>query len=207
MSSTFTLFPNLPTELQIKIWRHALPGPRIIQLHYLNGTFSFHGARPPTVLHACRTSREVALSVFEPAFTRDGQRAPIYIDLAHDTLYLAAQLAMCKRTADSFPDFKKIARSLAVEVSSEKDLEKAVVDIWPPSLDEAVVDICSSGLNNLNEIILIVEHKEGVFESKNTERVRFKPESRNPFKWWKGTIEQMQHLKGCTVRVMGANML
>ena len=185
----------------------ALPSPRIIQLHYLNGSFSFRGARPPPLLHTCQTSREVALSVFEPAFTRDGQRTPVYIDLAHDTLYLAADPEMCKRTAGFFPDFKEKIRSLAVEISSREDLKKAIANNWPPSLDEAVVDICSSGLNNLNEIILIVEHKEGVFESKNAERVRFRPETRNSFKWWKGSIEKMQYLKGCTVRVVEAKIV
>jgi hypothetical protein len=204
---TFTLFSDLPTELQIKIWRHALPGPRIIQLHYLNGTFSFHGACPPPLLHTCRISREVALSIFEPAFTRDGQRVPIYIDLAHDTLYLAADLEMCERTAGFFRDFKENVRSLAVEISSEEDLEKAIVDIWPLSLEKAVVDICSSGLDNLNEIMLIVGHEEGVFESKYAERVRFEPKTRDSFTCWKGSIEKMQHLKGCTVRVMEAKIV
>lgn len=28
----FTLFPYLPTELRIKIWEHALPGPRVVYL-------------------------------------------------------------------------------------------------------------------------------------------------------------------------------
>jgi hypothetical protein len=120
---------------------------------------------------------------------------PVYIDLAHDTLYLAADLEMCKRTAGFFPDFKENVRSLAVEISSEEDLEKAIVDIWPLSLD------------NLNEIILIVGHEEGVFESKYAERVRFKPETRDPFMWWKGSIEKMQRLKGCTVRVMEAKIV
>ena len=132
---------------------------------------------------------------------------PVYIDLAHDTLYLAADLEMCKRTAGFFPDFKENVRSLAVEISSEEDLEKAIVDIWPLSLENAVVDICSSGLDNLNEIILIVGHEEGVFESKYAERVRFKPETRDPFMWWKGSIEKMQRLKGCTVRVMEAKIV
>lgn len=29
---SFTLFPELPTELRLKIWGHALPGPRIIRI-------------------------------------------------------------------------------------------------------------------------------------------------------------------------------
>jgi 2EXR family len=31
----FTLFPCLPIELRIKIWRHALPGPRIIEFYQI----------------------------------------------------------------------------------------------------------------------------------------------------------------------------
>lgn len=205
--STFTLFPNLPTELQDKIWRGALPGPRIIQLHYLNGRFSFRGARPPPVLHACRASREVALSVFEPAFTRDGQRVPVYIDLAHDTLYLAADPEMCRRAASVFADFKEKIRSLAVEISPEEDLKKAAAHIWPLDLEKAVIDIWSSGLNNLDEIILIVGHGEGIFKLEFAERVRFKPGTRgDSFYSWTGPLQILPSLKGCTVRVVEAQL-
>jgi len=31
---SFPLFPTLPTELRQKIWHHALPGPRIIEIEY-----------------------------------------------------------------------------------------------------------------------------------------------------------------------------
>src|SRR4051794_7612788 len=75
---------GLPTELQIKIWHYTLPAPRIIQLHNLNGSFSFRGACPPPALHTCQLSREVALSVLEPTFTRNNELLPVYIDLAHD---------------------------------------------------------------------------------------------------------------------------
>lgn len=131
---------------------------------------------------------------------------PVYIDLAHDTLYLAADAEMCKCTADFFPDFKKI-QSLAVEISSEEDLEKAIAEIWPLGLERAVVDICSSGLDNLNEIVLIVGHDEGVFEPKYAEGVTFKPETRDSFDWWKGSIEKMHLLRGCTVRVVKAKIV
>jgi hypothetical protein len=30
---TFTLFPKLPTELQLKIWKYALPIPGIMQVY------------------------------------------------------------------------------------------------------------------------------------------------------------------------------
>jgi hypothetical protein len=177
---TFTLFPNVPAELQIKIWRCALPGPRIIQLHYLNGSFSFHGARPPPALHTCRTSREAALSVFEPAFTRNNKLAPIYIDLAHDTLHLATEPGMFAHTAGSFPDIKKKIQSLAVEISSNEDLETVLFDIK------------RSSPSNLREIILVVGHTERLLEFKCAEQVRFsEPDasSRLPWQTWKGWTE------------------
>jgi hypothetical protein len=30
--TAFTLFPELPTELQLKIWEHAIPGPRVMKI-------------------------------------------------------------------------------------------------------------------------------------------------------------------------------
>ena len=105
----------------------------------------------------------------------------VYIDLAHDTLYLAADPEICKPTAGFFSDFKEKIWSLTVKILSEKDLKKAIVCIWPLDLKRAVVDICTFGLDNLNKIILIIRHKKGVFKSKYTERVRFKPETRDSF--------------------------
>jgi hypothetical protein len=190
----FTPFPNLPTELQIKIWRCALPSPRIIQLYYLHGAFSFHGARPPPVLHTCRTSREVALTVFEPAFARNAK--PIYFDFAHDTLHLADGPGMCKTTAGLYPDIKEKIQSLAVEISSQEDLKKSTLDIG------------LSYLSNLREIIFVVGHKEMVAEFMYPERVRFS-EPEKPFLWqrWKGWMEYMHLFKGCIVRVVEAKIV
>ncbi|KAF4633265.1 hypothetical protein G7Y89_g4848 [Cudoniella acicularis] len=44
----FTLFPDLSAELQLKIWRHCLPGPRVIEL------FRIH-----SVLGACKDAEEI----------------------------------------------------------------------------------------------------------------------------------------------------
>ncbi|CZR69133.1 uncharacterized protein PAC_19033 [Phialocephala subalpina] len=169
---TFTFFPTLPTELQIKIWRYTLLGPRIIQLQYSKGSSSFHSARPPPALYTYRTSREVALSVFEPAFTRNDQLGPIYIDFAHDTLHLATNFEMCKHMASLYPDFKEKIQSLAVEISKKEDLEKQTVDIG------------LSHLSNLREIIFVVRHAEKLLEFKYAECVRFsKPKAIKPFLW------------------------
>ncbi|KAF4625329.1 hypothetical protein G7Y89_g12840 [Cudoniella acicularis] len=64
-----------------------------------------------------------------------------------------------KHTAGSFPDIKKI-QSLAVEISSDKDLETVLVDIKPLSP-------C-----NLREIILVIGHEEPLVEFKCVEHSR-----------------------------------
>jgi hypothetical protein len=65
-------------------------------------------ACPPPALHTCSTFWEVALSVFQPTFTRNDQLALIYINLAHDTLHPAINPKMCKHTADHYLDIKEI---------------------------------------------------------------------------------------------------
>ena len=97
---TFTLFPNLPTELRIKIWQYSLLGPRIIEAAYLpEPFFSFNGAHPPPVFQACRESRDVALSVYKPLFESAVGKdhihntiktlPHIYINPTHDTIYIS----------------------------------------------------------------------------------------------------------------------
>jgi hypothetical protein len=34
----FTLFPKLPLAMQLKVWKHAVPGPRVVGLSFLNKT-------------------------------------------------------------------------------------------------------------------------------------------------------------------------
>ncbi|KAF4636850.1 hypothetical protein G7Y89_g1224 [Cudoniella acicularis] len=65
----FTLFPELPPELQLKIWKMALKEGRIIEVR----TFQVRGypkhSRPitpqPPLLHTCHDSRKEALKVYQ----------------------------------------------------------------------------------------------------------------------------------------------
>lgn len=96
---TFTLFRNLPPELQLKIWHYSLPGPRIIEVAYRGDLDCFfNGARPPPVFQACQDSREVALSIYKPlsAILQDWPLGnplktlpPIYFNLVHDIIYIS----------------------------------------------------------------------------------------------------------------------
>lgn len=104
---------------------------------------------------------------------------------------------MCKHTASVYSDIKEKIQSLAVEISSEKDLE------------DSVVDIKLSHLNKIREIIFVVRYTEAslekLLEFKYPEYVRFsEPEATAPFPWkrWNGWMELV--FKVCVVRVVEA---
>ena len=42
----FTLFPELPAELRLKIWDFALPGPNVITVELDDSNWAIRGARP-----------------------------------------------------------------------------------------------------------------------------------------------------------------
>lgn len=159
---TFTLFPGLPPELRIKIWYHSLPGPRIIEAAcdpQGPSSFSFNGAHPPSVLRACRESRDTALSVYKPLFESDirrnyllGNRSKtlplIYINPAHDTIYVSTPYDSDRRRliypefAQRYPDVTS-AQSIAVDFSNSRDISTILTSI------------IRSHPNGLKEIVLV----------------------------------------------------
>jgi hypothetical protein len=102
--ATFHLFPTLPTEIRLKIWRHALP-PRIIEIRFRGlpncvgnsyGSLEPHfTSRIPRPLHVCRESRTEALRHYELNFGLDTSSlmdtnrecAGIYVDFEKDILF------------------------------------------------------------------------------------------------------------------------
>ncbi|KAG0646718.1 hypothetical protein D0Z07_6188 [Hyphodiscus hymeniophilus] len=66
MFQTFEFFPYLPPTVRVKIWRFALPGPRVIEIRYANKQHEFR-APIPIILHVNRESRAVALLDYEIA--------------------------------------------------------------------------------------------------------------------------------------------
>jgi hypothetical protein len=199
---TFTLFPNLLTELQIKIWEYALPGPRTIRVHYYDGSFSF-GARPPAALYTCRTSREVAGAVFKCAFPLDDKNKnlpPIYTDLVYDTIYLTAssdRFFAFQAFTRSFPDIAKI-QSLAVE----------------PSLSDITLllsDIILS-FSCPREIVLVVGYPSQIYMFPFPEHIKFsEPEGVPWLSWpiWKDMDASLKRAAShdCVVRVMEAKIV
>jgi hypothetical protein len=94
----FTLFPKLPTEIQLKIWKLAMPGPRLIKIGHRpqfatrpSGSVDMFYQKsqkiPTPLLHTCRETRAMVLKTIKPRF-RLSSRHPIYFDFEKDTLFL-----------------------------------------------------------------------------------------------------------------------
>jgi hypothetical protein len=93
----FHLFPNLPMELQIDIWKYALTVPQIIRIKSLPRNIQeSENTRPrcvteayqvPPLLHACRHSRDTALQFYRLLFARRLLH-PVYLNPRLDELML-----------------------------------------------------------------------------------------------------------------------
>jgi 2EXR family len=146
---TFTLFSELPLELQQKIWRHTLPGPRIVELCKIQtvdpkGPFDDqfvtslsldkYGTvcKLPIALRVCQVSRGEALRVYDGLYLRNKSALVTYINAELDTIFLTS---MSHDYADNrFQDrflfqFKECnqlqkIRSLAVDVVFWRELRR-----------------------------------------------------------------------------------
>jgi hypothetical protein len=109
----FTLFPRVAAELQVEIWKYAIPGPRVInlkthvpdwlmdepetypddydwaadQIAAVQALEFSTDTKPCNLLGACVTSREVILGVYQSVVASRGG-SKIRFDGANDTILL-----------------------------------------------------------------------------------------------------------------------
>ncbi|TGO35141.1 hypothetical protein BHYA_0169g00210 [Botrytis hyacinthi] len=88
--TTFSLFPFLPKELRVKIWKFAACHPRIVHLTYDHPTESLVSLSPiPALLSTCGEARDELLPLFKQlALPPSACGARIYVDLDVDTVYI-----------------------------------------------------------------------------------------------------------------------
>jgi hypothetical protein len=93
----FQLFPELPAELRIKIWRIALSTPREVEIkceklprsHEERNAAWFASTTPiPVLLHVCQESRFEALSTYTKAFRTCDSPRYTYVSFERDTIKL-----------------------------------------------------------------------------------------------------------------------
>jgi hypothetical protein len=95
---TFTLFPQLPYEIRLKIWRFAIPGPRVVPLHFelrdvtsdgkpISKFSPWRSSDPvPVVLHICHDARAEALKSLGRAFGTHFHEPQVYVNFDIDTI-------------------------------------------------------------------------------------------------------------------------
>jgi hypothetical protein len=96
--SSFHLFPQLPSELRLKVWNLALSVPRVVsvtcQRERPHGTRRFvksflSKTGVPPILHACRESRLEGFLTYKPMFKTDSSPNYTYISFENDTITCA----------------------------------------------------------------------------------------------------------------------
>jgi hypothetical protein len=105
VATTFHPFPHLPKELQLKIWKIMIPGPRIIELKPQTITMALDDesevtydrcvsqASHPVLLHICHDSRYLAKKIYQRCFEEE-LKWPVYMDPSRDILLLPDTLAL-----------------------------------------------------------------------------------------------------------------
>jgi hypothetical protein len=87
-SPTFPLFGSLPSELRIKIWKHAFPKPRIVHVRYNRAVQQYTSkSRPPALLYVCVESRSLFLSTYTNLILSPRHESAVFIDFERDTLF------------------------------------------------------------------------------------------------------------------------
>jgi hypothetical protein len=90
--SDFAKFPELPTELRLKIWSYTAMAPRLLELQYCivdRKFFSFQ--RLPAILHTSRESRSVGLCFYHLSFGTDKHPPCTYFNATNDIIYFGAE--------------------------------------------------------------------------------------------------------------------
>lgn len=90
--SKFTKFPELPTELRLKIWGYAAMTQRLLELQYCivdRKFFSFQ--RLPAILHTSQESRSVGLCYYHLSFGTDKHPPGTYFNSNDDIVYFGAE--------------------------------------------------------------------------------------------------------------------
>jgi 2EXR family len=119
--TAFTLFPELPPELRLIIWKMSIPGPRIVEVRCENPSWNCFNNQSvlPGSFSANRESRAATLKkdnlAFAPLF-----RQPVYFNFAIDTLYfpnypsLAGFIKLYKSNVPRAADKKNKIRCIIV---------------------------------------------------------------------------------------------
>jgi hypothetical protein len=149
----FILFPSLPAELRLEIWRHSCH-ERVVDVTYIAEMDKcLTTAPPPSVLHTCRESRAEALRLYSPFFGTKSHPSTIFFNPGSDVLYLPRPPLM--GYDDSF-------RTLAELVPTAMSVIHLAIDYIDPA-DQKPWEVYNTyvllqSLPNVGEALLILNN-------------------------------------------------
>lgn len=150
----FRVFVSLPQELQDSIWQQAIDSiaPRTVQLSItIPNPPAYSGTNIPNVLHACQTSRRLALRRWQLSFALPHIKRALFFDFTADILWLDAgdeapyggTLLISVLSEAERKQVRRIALSLErYTIGSQAFIDKAVEKLhYIPSLSEIIVPV------------------------------------------------------------------
>src|SRR5436309_3339408 len=88
LSPVFTVFSSLPSELRIKIWRCAFPGPRVVPVRFQRSSNQYtSNSAPPSLLHVCSESRSLFLSAYTKLILSPKYDSAVFVNFKIDTIF------------------------------------------------------------------------------------------------------------------------
>lgn len=209
---SFSLFPMLPVELRLKIWKLALPGPRIVEVYldrvvpdldrsYYHEDILRVNTPPPALMHVNWESRSIALEKYwlrlgnaevKDDFTR--------IDPAEDTIFIPWPILDCGEifidrlingTAWS-EEARNAVRSMAVDERTWRELSGPSNFIYFENLEKYTLvahesyDICWEGWRKPNTDLCFVDldDEEEIEELHCNVESRMRDENRDYNRQW-----------------------
>ncbi|KAI1437210.1 hypothetical protein GGR50DRAFT_120135 [Xylaria sp. CBS 124048] len=123
--ASFVLFPLLPTELRLQIWRLSCH-PRVVEVIYdQEHDRCTTAASLPPVLQACRESRSEASKLYKRSFGTVSHEPRIYFCREMDILYLPRP---------PFMGYDDSSRSFADVIRDTDGIVNLAIDYVPPSI-------------------------------------------------------------------------
>lgn len=129
----FRIFPLLPTEIRLLIWRLSCPPSRLVEVRYDpdSGRCS-SPTKPPVIVQVNREARSEALLLYQRAFQSQGQSEYIFFCPALDTLYFPRHRPMgyddtARDFARAVPDAPRLVRHVAIDYVEPDELRP-----WEP---------------------------------------------------------------------------
>lgn len=187
---TFTIFPELPLELRLLIWKSALPGPRVVEIFDTEWDIFAPAIAKSSMspllplLRTCRDSHRVVCEeyrkIYADSFRLRGMEAEsaFYVNHETDAIFFRTRF----RSIGLILNFSDTAEKLAIKTIILM-LEPLAMKIFEDGLNGLPRNL--SELENLREVVLAARVPASTFDPKRKAVLDYRKISReNPYTFY-----------------------